>query len=130
VKVDIVKNPFHIHEVNMNLNALVFIGLVMWCLGFFRSKIATKTETILLLPPFWFTILCGRPNSKELPPGVLHAAGVWFQLIGWLMVIYGIFASLLVNNPINTLVGVFVSLIIGRIFLALVIKKYKYEVQV
>ncbi|GIK11172.1 MAG TPA: hypothetical protein PKC99_18875 [Anaerolineales bacterium] len=113
----------------MNLNALVFIGLVMWGLGFFRSKVATKTETILLLLPFWFTVLCGRPNSKELPSGVLHAVGVWFQLIGWLMFIYGIFASLLANNPISTLIGVFISLIVGRVILALVIKKYKYEVQ-
>lgn len=112
----------------MNIGTWFFLGLVIWCLGYYRTMAATRTDEILILPPYWIAVLCGYPKSKELQRGVFQTAGVWLQLTGWLLLLYGFLISISFNNPIGSLVVIFASLITSRILTSVLVKKYRYKV--
>jgi hypothetical protein len=111
----------------MSLGSWFVFGFSVWCLGYFRSKIAAKTDMILISSPIWLLLLCGRPISRELPKGVLHAAGVYIQLTGWAMIIYGYIISEISDNPIGSILVIVISLLTSRIITAVIVRKYKYE---
>jgi hypothetical protein len=111
----------------MNIGSWLLMGFVEWCLGFYRTKIATPTDEILLLPPNWIGFLCGRPRSKKLPKGVFQAAGVWLQMTGWLTLIFGSLESIFIHDPIGELVVIILSLLTSRILTTVIVRKYRYR---
>jgi hypothetical protein len=99
---------------------------MLWSIGYFRTKIATRTDEILLSPPHWVTILCGVPRPRGLPKGIIHAAGAWLQLTGWMVLIYGLLASKFYNNFIGFLAVIVGGLLTSRILTAVLVKKFRY----
>jgi hypothetical protein len=111
----------------MNIGSWLLLGFVEWCLGFYKTKIATQTDEILLSPPPWIGLLCGYPRSKKLPKGVIQAGGVWLQMTGWLTLIFGSLDSIFIDDPIGELVVIILSLLTSRILTSVIVRKYRYR---
>ena len=111
----------------MSVGSWFFFSLVLWFVGYFRTRMASLNEQILLSPPFWFTVLCGRPKVNGASKEVLHAAGVWMQMTGFAMLMYGFLASKFYNNPIGTIAVLIGSLLTSRILTSLLVKNYRYR---
>lgn len=111
----------------MSIGSWFIFSLMLWLIGFLRTKMSSRGDQILLSPPFWFTILCGRPKVNGLPKGVLHAAGVWLQLTGLVMLIYGFLAAKFYNNPIGTMAVLIGSLLTSRILTSILVKNYRHR---
>lgn len=111
----------------MKLSSWLMFSFVLWCYGYFKTKITLRSDKILLRPPLIITLLCGYPTSTELPKGVLHAVGVWVQFTGLIMALYGGIASKLSNDFLITVIVIAGSLLSSRVFTSFIVKKYRYD---
>jgi hypothetical protein len=99
----------------MEAPSWIMIAVCFWIFGYFKSKLAGLSDGRLVQIPKWMNILfCAYPQSKEIPNGLILSIGLWFQLTGWLFLLYGLFARYLIQNGFYSfVVGLAGSLIIG-----------------
>lgn len=110
----------------MSIGSWFLFSLILWLVGYFRTKMASINDQILLTPPFWLSILCGYPNVSRTSKRVLHAAGVWMQTTGFVMFFYGFLASRFYNNPIGTIAVLIASLLTSRVLTSILVRYYRH----
>lgn len=83
------------------------LASIFWIFGYLNSKFGTSSDGEYLIVPRWiYVIVCGNPKSDELPKNALVNTGLRSQIIGWSLVIYGVFIrSFIPDRLLSFLVG-------------------------
>lgn len=105
----------------MEIGSWALLGFVFWMFGYLKSKYASSADGKLLVIPKWINILaCGFPQSKDVPKYSVLLLGLRAQIIGWLLVIYGLFFRRLISDDLlSYIVGFVGSLMLSVILVNL-----------
>jgi hypothetical protein len=81
------------------------------------SLLEPNPQSKLVYVPIWMFILFGAPKHKNVPTAVQTVWGIYLQIMGITMAIYGIFFDhrLLKDPNLSGLLGLGVSMLLGII---------------
>lgn len=106
----------------METSGWILIAGIFWFFGYIKTKFGLPSDGKLVLIPKWlYIIVCGLPQSNDLPKDTVLAIGLKAQIIGWLLAAYGLFFKNLINDDLLTfLVGFMGSLLLSNVLANLV----------
>ena len=107
----------------MTIASWILEGIFFWVGGYLYTK--NKLDERLLNAPKWLFLLCGFPNMKSSPSGIITLGGLFLQLWGWILVIYGLISG--GNHPDMDIVGQLAGILIGGISARAAFGAYKIE---
>ena len=102
----------------MTIASWLLISTIFWLAGFFNMWLLEPNhQSTLVYVPKWIFILFGAPKHKNVPATVQSAHGVYLQVMGLTMALYGIFLDQrIVKDPdLSALVGFGLSMLLGII---------------
>lgn len=83
----------------MMVGLWIVLGIFGWLAGFFRAGFAEKDgykiNRVFVRPPFLVYLLCGLPRASNIPRGVIALRSLMSQLLGILILMYGIISNYL-----------------------------------
>ena len=83
----------------MELSSWIMLGIVFWVFGYIKTKFGESSDGELLVIPKWiFMIICGYPQSIELPANTVLIAGLRAQVTGFLLIVFGLFTRYLISE--------------------------------
>lgn len=95
---------------------------VFWLFGYLKTRFGLPSDGTLVFIPKWMNLLvCGFPQSNDLPKDSVLTVGLRAQLIGWLLLVYTLFAKDLINDELLTfIIGFLGSFLVSKALVSLV----------
>lgn len=104
-------------------------SIFFWLIGYFYNLITPiGLSKNLILIPNWLKPILGSPKNKGFPVGTMSANGVFFQILGILILIYAlIIERFVLNKALSPAVGFIGCLVISFIFVGILTDVWRYE---
>jgi hypothetical protein len=116
----------------MNIGSWLLIATVPWLAGFFSMwSLDPAPGDKLVYVPKWMFILFGKPKHKNVPITVQSAYGVYLQITGLALAVYGVLLNVcpVIDPQLSVPIGIVLNMLIGGFISRWLARKQPYRLQ-